>query len=156
MTDTNTLRRILTDSSTVAIVGLSAKWHRPSFFVAKYLLDHGFTVVPVNPNYDEVLGQKCYPDLASIPQSVDIVDLFQRPQTAPDYARQAIEIGARVLWLQLSVTSEEARRIAEDGNLEFVENKCVKIEHGRIFGGLNFMGVDTKIISSRRIKHISN
>ncbi len=156
MTDTNTLRRILTDSSTVAVVGLSAKWHRPSFFVAKYLLDHGFTVVPVNPNYDEVLGQKCYPDLASIPQSVDIVDLFQRPQTAPDYARQAIEIGARVLWLQLSVTSEEARRIAEDGNLEFVENKCVKIEHGRIFGGLNFMGVDTKIISSRRIKHISN
>ncbi len=156
MTDTNTLRRILTDSSTVAIVGLSAKWHRPSFFVAKYLLDHGFTVVPVNPNYDEVLGQKCYPDLASIPQSVDIVDLFQRPQTAPDYARQAIEIGARALWLQLSVTSEEARRIAEDGNLEFVENKCVKIEHGRIFGGLNFMGVDTKIISSRRIKHISN
>ena len=156
MTDTNTLRRILTDSSTVAVVGLSAKWHRPSFFVAKYLLDHGFTVVPVNPNYDEVLGQKCYPDLASIPQSVDIVDLFQRPQTAPDYARQAIAIGARVLWLQLSVTSEEARRIAEDGNLEFVENKCVKIEHGRIFGGLNFMGVDTKIISSRRIKHIAN
>ncbi len=156
MTDTNTLRRILTDSSTVAIVGLSAKWHRPSFFVAKYLLDHGFTVVPVNPNYDEVLGQKCYPDLASIPQSVDIVDLFQRPQTAPGYARQAIAIGARVLWLQLSVTSEEARRIAEDGNLEFVENKCVKIEHGRIFGGLNFMGVDTKIISSRRIKHIAN
>ena len=156
MTDTNTLRRILTDSNTVAIVGLSAKWHRPSFFVAKYLLDHGFTVVPVNPNYDEVLGQKCYPDLASIPQSVDIVDLFQRPQTAPDYARQAIAIGARVLWLQLSVTSEEARRIAEDGNLEFVENKCVKIEHGRIFGGLNFMGVDTKIISSRRIKHIAN
>ena len=156
MTDTNTLRRILTDSNTVAVVGLSAKWHRPSFFVAKYLLDHGFTVVPVNPNYDEVLGQKCYPDLASIPQSVDIVDLFQRPQTAPGYARQAIEIGARVLWLQLSVTSEEARRIAEDGNLEFVENKCVKIEHGRIFGGLNFMGVDTKIISSRRIKHIAN
>ncbi len=156
MTDTNTLRRILTDSSTVAVVGLSAKWHRPSFFVAKYLLDHGFTVVPVNPNYDEVLGQKCYPDLASIPQSVDIVDLFQRPQTAPGYARQAIAIGARVLWLQLSVTSEEARRIAEDGNLEFVENKCVKIEHGRIFGGLNFMGVDTKIISSRRIKHIAN
>ena len=156
MTDTNTLRRILTDSSTVAIVGLSAKWHRPSFFVAKYLLDHGFTVVPVNPNYDEVLGQKCYPDLASIPQSVDIVDLFQRPQTAPGYARQAIAIGARVLWLQLSVTSEEARRIAEDGNLEYVENKCVKIEHGRIFGGLNFMGVDTKIISSRRIKHIAN
>ena len=156
MTDTNTLRRILTDSNTVAIVGLSAKWHRPSFFVAKYLLDHGFTVVPVNPNYDEVLGQKCYPDLASIPQSVDIVDLFQRPQTAPGYARQAIAIGARVLWLQLSVTSEEARRIAEDGNLEYVENKCVKIEHGRIFGGLNFMGVDTKIISSRRIKHIAN
>ncbi len=156
MTDTNTLRRILLDNSTVAIVGLSAKWHRPSYFVAKYLLDHGFSVVPVNPNYDEVLGQKCYPDLASIPHPVDIVDLFQRPQTAPGYARQAIAIGARALWLQLSVTSGEARRIAEDANLGFVEDKCLKIEHGRIFGGLNFMGVDTKIISSRRIKQIAN
>ncbi len=156
MTDTNTLRRILLDNNTVAIVGLSAKWHRPSFFVAKYLLDHGFSVVPVNPNYDEVLGQKCYPDLASIPHPVDIVDLFQRPQTAPGYARQAAAIGAKVLWLQLSVTSEEARGIAEDARLEFVQDKCLKIEHGRIFGGLNFMGVDTKIISSRRIKRIAN
>lgn len=156
MTDTNTLRRILLDNSTVAIVGLSAKWHRPSYFVAKYLLDHGFSVVPVNPNYDEVLGQKCYPDLASIPHSVDIVDLFQRSQTAPGYARQAVAIGARVLWLQLGVTSVQARRIAEDANLGFVEDKCLKIEHGRIFGGLNFMGVDTKIISSRRVKRIAN
>jgi len=156
MTDTNTLRRILLDNNTVAIVGLSAKWHRPSFFVAKYLLDHGFSVVPVNPNYDEVLGQKCYPDLASIPHPVDIVDLFQRPQTAPDYARQAVAIGAKVLWLQLSVTSAQARSIAEQANIGFVQDKCLKIEHGRIFGGLNFMGVDTRIISSRRSKQIAN
>ena len=156
MADTNTLRRILLDNHAVAIVGLSAKWHRPSYFVAKYLLDHGFSVIPVNPNYDQVLGQKCYPDLAAIPHSVDIVDLFQRPQTAPDYARQAVAIGARVLWLQLSVTSAAARAIAQDASLEFVENKCLKIEHGRIFGGLNFMGVDTKIISSRRLRQIAN
>ncbi len=156
MTDTNTLRRILTDSHTIAIVGLSAKWHRPSYFVAKYLLDHGFEVIPVNPNYDQVLGQKCYPDLASIPHSVDIVDLFQRSQTAPDYARQAVAIGAQVLWLQLSVTSAQACRIAEQANIGFVEDKCLKIEHGRIFGGLNFMGVDTRIISSRRSKQIAN
>lgn len=156
MSDTNTLRRILMENNTVAVVGLSAKWHRPSYFVAKYLLDHGFKVVPVNPNHDEILGQKCYPDLASIPHSIDIVDLFQRSEVAPGYARQAIETDARVLWLQLSVTSDEAKKIAEDGNIEFVQNKCVKIEHGRIFGGLNFMGVDTKIISSQRIKTISN
>ncbi len=156
MTDTNTLRRILLDNNTVAIVGLSAKWHRPSYFVAKYLLDHGFNVIPVNPNYTEVLGQKCYPDLASIPRPIDIVDLFQRPQTAPDYARQAIAIGAGALWLQLGVTSDEAHRIAQDADLEFVENRCLKIEHGRIFGGLNFMGVNTKIISSRRLRHIAN
>ncbi len=134
MTDTHTLRRILLDNHRIAIVGLSAKRHRPSYLVAKYLLDHGFAVIPVNPNYDEVLGQKCYPDLASIPHSVDIVALFQRPQTAPGYARQAVAIGARILWLQLGVTSDPGRRIAEQAGLGFVEDKCLKIEHDRIFG----------------------
>ena len=156
MTDTKTLHRILTDNNTVAIVGLSAKWHRPSFFVGKYLLDHGYNVIPVNPNYQEILGQKCYPDLDSIPVSVDIVDLFQRADTTPEYARQAVSIGAKVVWLQLGIINQEAKEITESGSLDFVMDKCVKIEHARIFGGLNFIGVDTKIISSTRNKIISN
>ena len=156
MIDTNTLRRILLENNTVAIVGLSAKWHRPSYFVGKYLLDHGYRIIPVNPNYDEILGQKCYPDLASIPHPVDIVDLFQRQETTPDYARQAIEIGARVLWLQLGIVNHDAMKLAEEANMDFVMDKCIKIEHGRIFGGLNFMGVNTRIISSTRNKVISN
>ncbi len=156
MLNTNALRRILLENNTVAIVGLSDKWHRPSYFVGKYLVDHGYKIIPVNPNHEEILGQKCYPDLASIPHPVDIVDLFQRADTTPDYARQAIKIGAKVLWLQLGIINQEAQKLAQDANLKFVMNKCLKIEHARIFGGLNFIGVDTKIISSSRIKVISN
>ncbi len=156
MPDTNTLRRILSENNTVAIVGLSDKWHRPSYFVGKYLLDHGYNVIPVNPNSDEILGMKSYPDLASIPDPVDIVDLFQRAETTPGYSQQAIDIGAKVVWLQLGLENDEAKQITEKAGLEYVQNKCVKIEHGRIFGGLNFMGVDTKIISSRRLKTIAN
>lgn len=156
MSDIPTLRRILTECHTIAVVGLSAKWHRPSFFAAKYMQDHGYRIIPVNPNYDEILGEKCYPDLASIPESVDMVDLFQRPETTPDYARQAVAIGAKVLWLQLGITNDEARQIAEAGGLDVVEDRCIKIEHARLFGGLNFIGVDTKVISSHRNKHIAN
>ncbi|WP_423908706.1 CoA-binding protein [Candidatus Spongiihabitans sp.] len=156
MLNTNALRKILLENNTVAIVGLSDKWHRPSYFVGKYLVDHGYKIIPVNPNHEQILGQQCYPDLASIPHPVDIVDLFQRADTTPDYALQAIEIGAKVLWLQLGIINQEAQKLAQDANLKFVMNKCLKIEHARIFGGLNFIGVDTKIISSSRIKVISN
>jgi predicted CoA-binding protein len=156
MIGTSEIRRILQNNKTIAMVGLSAKWHRPSYFAAKYLLDHGYRVIPVNPNYDEILGQKCYPDLASIPDAVDVVDLFQRADTTPGYARDAESIKAKVLWLQLGIENDEARKIAEHAGMEFVQNHCMKIEHGRIFGGLNFIGVDTKIISSTRLKIISN
>ena len=156
MSDTNQIRRILLDTRTIAMVGLSAKWHRPSYFAAKYLIDHGYRVIPVNPNYDEILGEKCYPDLKSIPEPVDVVNLFQRAEMCPEYARQGVEIGAKVIWLQLEIKSEEAKQIAEAEGLEYVDDRCMKIEHGRIFGGLNFMGVDTKIISSTRLKSIAN
>lgn len=156
MPNTNALRSILLENNTVAIVGLSAKWHRPSYFVGKYLLDHGYKIIPVNPNYEEILGQKCYPDLASIPQPVDIVNLFQQADTTPDYARQAIKIGAKVLWLQLGISNQVAQKLAQEASLKFVMDKCLKIEHARIFGGLNFIGVNTKIISSARSKIISN
>ncbi len=156
MADTNQIRRILLETKTIAMVGLSAKWHRPSYFAAKYLNDHGYRVIPVNPNYDEILGEQCYPDLESIPVKIDIVDLFQRAELTPGYAEQAVQIGARVVWLQLRIKNPEAEKIASEGGLEYVEDRCVKIEHGRIFGGLNFMGVDTKIISSTRLKSIAN
>ncbi|MXZ80372.1 MAG: CoA-binding protein [Gammaproteobacteria bacterium] len=156
MADTNEIRRIFLENRTVAMVGLSANWYRPSFFAAKYLVDHGYRVIPVNPNYKEVLGETCYPDLASIPDKIDVVDLFQKAETTPEYARQAVSIGARVLWLQLGITNSEAERIAREAGMDYVEDRCMKIEHSRIFGGLNFVGVNTGIISSTRNKTIAN
>src|SRR5512139_923209 len=150
MDDTHKLRRILRDNRTVAVVGLSANWYRPSYFAAKYLQEHGYRIVPVNPAYDAVLGEKCYRSLAEIPGKVDIVDCFRRSEEIPAIADEAIAIGAKVLWMQLGVTNEAARRKAEAAGLEVVEDRCVKIEHGRLFGGLGWAGVDTKVISARR------
>jgi predicted CoA-binding protein len=150
MTDINTLRRILSDYKRVAMVGLSADWSRPSNFAAKYLLEHGFEVIPVNPKYDEIHGQKCYPDLASIPSPVDIVDLFQRADRIPPFVDAAIEIGAKVVWMQLGIEHEEAAEKARNAGLEVVMDRCIKIEYARLFGGLNTAGVNTGIISARR------
>ena len=150
MTDINTLRRILTDYKRVAVVGLSADWSRPSNFVGKYLLEHGFEVFPVNPRYDEILGRKCYPDLAAIPTPVDIVDLFQRPERIPPFVDAAIDIGARVVWMQLGIVHEEAAARARAAGLEVVMDRCIKIEFARLFGGLNTAGVNTGVISARR------
>jgi predicted CoA-binding protein len=150
MTDIKDLRRILTDYKRVAIVGLSADWSRPSNFAAKYLLDHGFEVVPVNPKYDEILGQKCYADLRDIPTPVDVVDLFQRVDRIPPFVDQAIEIGAKVVWMQLGIIHEEAAQKACDAGLEVVMDRCMKIEYARLFGGLNTIGVNTGVISAQR------
>ncbi len=154
MTDIPTLRRILADSHSIAVVGLSANWHRPSFFAAKYLQDHGYRVIPVNPAYDEVLGQTCYPTLESIPEPVDVVDCFRRAADIPPLAESAVAIGAKVLWLQLGVVNENAAAIARTGGLEVVMDRCMKIEHARLFGGLNFIGVNTGLISSRRARRL--
>lgn len=150
MPDIDTLRRMLTEYKRVAMVGLSADWSRPSNFAAKYLLEHGFEVTPVNPKYDEILGQKCYPDLQSIPTSIDVVDLFQRSDRVPPFVDQAIEIGAKLVWMQLNIIHEEAAQTALDAGLEVVMNRCMKIEFARLFGGLNTIGVNTGIISARR------
>lgn len=156
MTDIPTLRRILKENHTVAMVGLSASWYRPSNFAAKYLLDHGFQVIPVNPRCDEVLGQRCYPDLESIPGQVDVVDLFQRPGNVPPFVEQAIRIGARVVWMQLGIVNEEAAARAREAGLEVVMNRCMKIEYARLFGGLNFVGVNTGVISSKRPLYVTH
>jgi predicted CoA-binding protein len=149
-TDIPTLRRILGTCKTIAVVGLSANWYRPSYFAAKYMLDHGYTVIPVNPAYTEVLGQKCYRSLADIPVSVDMVDCFRKSEEIPAIADEAIAVGARVLWMQLGVISETAKRKALEAGLEVVMDRCVKIEHARLFGGLNWIGVNTRVISSKR------
>ena len=150
MTDIKDLRRILNDYKRVAVVGLSADWSRPSNFAAKYLLDHGFEVIPVNPKYDEILGQKCYAGLSDIPGPVDVVDLFQRVVRIPPFVDQAIEIGAKVVWMQLGIIHEEAAQKARDAGLEVVMDRCMKIEYARLFGGLNTIGVNTGVISSQR------
>ena len=155
MIDSNELRRILKECKTVAVVGLSANEMRPSFFAAKYMQDHGYRIIPVNPNYDEILGEKCYPDLVSIPEPVDMVDLFQRADRAMPFVEQAIEIGAKVVWMQLGVINDEAAKLASDAGLEVVMDRCVKIEYARLFGGLNWAGVNTKVISAKRPLYVN-
>ncbi len=150
MDDISKLRRILREGRTVAVVGLSAQWHRPSYFAAKYLQEHGYRVIPVNPAYESVLGERCYKSLADIPVKVDVVDCFRRSEEIPALADQAIAIGAKVLWMQLGVRHAEARARAEAAGLQVVEDRCMKIEHARLFGGLGWAGVDTKVISARR------
>ena len=108
MSDIPTLRRILAENKTLAVVGLSGNWYRPSFFAAKYMQEHGYRIIPVNPNYEEILGEKCYPDLASIPEPVDIVDCFRAASEIPALAEQAVEIGAKVLWTQLEIINYDA------------------------------------------------
>ncbi|MCP4232438.1 MAG: CoA-binding protein [Aestuariibacter sp.] len=156
MTDNNQLRRILRESKTLAVVGLSANTMRPSFFAAKYMQDHGYRIIPVNPNYDEILGEKCYADLYSIPDQVDMVDLFQRSDRVLPFVEQAMEIGAKVIWMQLGVVNQQAAKLASDAGLDVVMDRCVKIEYARIFGGLNWVGVDTKIISAKRPLYVNH
>ena len=144
------LRRILTQQRTIAIVGLSAQWYRPSHFAAKYMQDHGYRILPVNPNYSEVLGRRCYPSLADITEPVGIVDCFRKSEEMVAIAREAVAIGARVLWMQLGIRNDEAAEIAAGAGLDVVFDRCVKIEHARIMGGLNWAGVNTRVISARR------
>ncbi|MCW5640901.1 MAG: CoA-binding protein [Burkholderiaceae bacterium] len=152
MTTINALTHILRTCRTIAVVGLSAEWHRPSYFASKYMQSHGYTVVPVNPRYagGEILGQRVYGDLAEIPFAVDMVDVFRRTEDALPIARQAVAIGARCLWQQIGVVNQDADRLARENGLASVMDRCVKIEHARLFGGLNWIGVNTRVISARR------
>ena len=150
MDDGDKTRRILLRYKTIAVVGLSAQWHRPSYFAAKYMQEHGYRVIPVNPMYEEILGEKSYKSVRDIPDKVDIVDCFRKSADIPPIAEDAIAIGAKVLWMQLGVHNAAARERAEAAGLEVVEDRCVKIEHGRFFGGLGWAGVNTKVISAKR------
>jgi predicted CoA-binding protein len=148
--DIASLRRILKGNHTIAIVGLSAEWHRPSYFVAKYVQQHGYRIVPVNPRYDSILGERCYAKLEDIPFPVDMVDVFRKPADLPPIAASAVAIGAKCLWQQLGVMNAEADAMARAAGLDSVMDRCVKIEHARLFGGLNWVGVNTRVISARR------
>jgi predicted CoA-binding protein len=149
------LRRILTGSRTIAVVGLSANWYRPSYFAAKYMQDFGYRIIPVNPAYREVLGERCYPDLRSARKgagvAIDIVDCFRKSEDIPPIARDAVAIGAKVLWMQLGIRNDEAAKIATDAGLDVVMNRCVKIERARLLGGLSWAGVNTGVISAKRL-----
>jgi hypothetical protein len=157
MSTIHTLRRILGTCRTIAVVGLSPQWHRPSFFAAKYMQEHGFRVVPVNPGATEILGERCYPSVTAASEAlardghgIDMVDCFRRSEDIPPIADEAIAIGAKCLWLQLGVVHEAAAARARAAGLDVVMDRCVKIEHARLFGGLNWAGVNTRVVSARR------
>jgi uncharacterized protein len=148
------LRGILNRVRTIAMVGASEHWNRPSFFAMKYLQDKGYRVVPVNPQAkgEEILGEKVYRSIAEIPEKIDMVDVFRRAEAAPELVDQAIAKGAKVVWMQLGVRNDEAAAKAEAAGLDVVMNRCPKIEYSRLHGELAWSGVNTGIISSKRRK----
>jgi predicted CoA-binding protein len=148
--DISALRRILQQCRTIAVVGLSAEWHRPSYFAASYLQGKGYRIVPVNPKYPSILGETSYARLEDIPFKVDMVDVFRKPADVLPIAHSAVAIGARCLWQQLGVVNTEADAVARAAGLDSVMDRCVKIEHARLFGGLHWVGVNTGVISSHR------
>jgi predicted CoA-binding protein len=143
---------ILNAARSVAIVGASSNPARPSYFVATYLLSSSadYDVYFVNPRESEILGRPCYASLRELPVVPDVVDVFRRPADLPDVAREAIDVGAKVLWIQLGLWSAEAAELASTAGLEVVMDRCLKIEHARFHGGLHLSGFDTGVISSRR------
>jgi predicted CoA-binding protein len=148
--DPAVIRRLLTGARTVAVVGMSSDPQKASAFVASYLQHEGYRIIPVNPRGGRVLGETIYPDLASIPDPVDIVDVFRPSPETPGFARQAVAIGARALWLQLRIISFEAAEIASAAGLDVVMDRCLKMEHGRFNGTLHWGGMNTEIISARK------
>jgi predicted CoA-binding protein len=148
--DPRTIRKVFSYARTVAIVGLSPNRLRASFFVGQYLQYRGFRIVPVNPGADEVLGERSYPTVSAIPFDVDVVDVFREPGAAPSIAEEAIQKGARALWLQFGVISPQAAERAAQAGLDVVMDRCMKIEHGRYFGEMHWFGLNTGIVTSRR------
>jgi predicted CoA-binding protein len=146
------IQRILREARTVAIVGLSKDPQRASWFVASYLKKEGYTVIPVNPKAGMILGEKAYPDLASIPVPVDLVDVFRPAAECLRVAQQAVAIGAKALWLQLRLINIEAAEVAAKAGLSVVVDRCVKMEHGRYSGRLHWGGMNTEIISARKAR----
>jgi predicted CoA-binding protein len=148
--DALTIQRVLHTARTIAVVGLSGNELRASYFVGYYLKRHGYRVIPVNPRETEVLGEKSYASLLDVPVPVDVVDVFRAPAALPGIAREAVEIGAGALWCQFGVINEEGARIAEDGGMTVVVDRCIKIEHARYVGRMHWLGFNTQRITSVR------
>src|SRR5437773_6172640 len=142
--------RILDRYRNIAMVGLSSNPFRPSHFAAIYLIAEGYQVVPVNPRETEVLGLKSYPSIKAISGPIAVVDIFRESAAVPAIVEEAIAIGAKVVWTQLGVINEEAAERAHAAGLEVVMDRCMKIEHARFFGGLNTIGMNTAVITSKR------
>ncbi|GAA2712880.1 CoA-binding protein [Actinoplanes palleronii] len=148
--DVTTIQRILHTAKTVAIVGLSSNELRASYFVGYYLKRHGYQVIPVNPRETEILGERSYPSLTDLPGPVDVVNVFRAPAALPQIARDAVAIGAGALWCQFGVLNDEGNRIAADGGLDLVVDRCLKIEHARYIGRMHWLGFNTQRITSVR------
>jgi predicted CoA-binding protein len=150
------LRGVLRRTKTIAMVGASPNWNRPSYFVMKYLQAKGFRVIPVNPRAagEEILGEPVVASLADVPVPVDLVDVFRASDAAPAIVEEAIGIGAKAVWMQIGVRHDEAAARAEAAGLDVVMNRCPKIEYSRLCGELGWSGVNTGIISSRRRKQV--
>lgn len=154
--DDDYIRGILRKTNVIAMVGASANWNRPSYFAMKYLQQKGYRVIPVNPREvgKEILGEKVYGDLSEIPVKVDMVDCFRNSEAIPPIAEAAIKMGASVLWMQLGVRNDEAAQKAEAAGLSVVMNRCPKIEYGRLSQEIGWMGVNTRVVSSKRNRRI--
>jgi O-acetylhomoserine (thiol)-lyase len=150
--DDTYLRKILRENKTIAMVGASANWNRPSYFAMKYLLDRGYKVIPVNPAAagQEIMGQKVYASLADLPQKVNMVDIFRNSEAAGPITDDAIKHGAKILWMQLGVRNDAAARRAEDAGMTVVMNRCPKIEHSRLSGTIEWHGIASGVISSKK------
>jgi predicted CoA-binding protein len=135
----------------IAVVGLSSNHLRASNFVGYYLHRHGYEVIPVNPREEEVFGLKCYPSIGEIPEPVDVVDVFRDPSAVPAIAEEAVAAGAKYLWLQFGVISPEGVEIAEEGGMQVVMDRCIKIEHARYMGRMHWLGFNTDRISAHRV-----
>lgn len=148
--NSDTIRRLLHSVRTIAIVGLSDKSERASNFVGSYLKSEGYKIVPVNPLKEEILGEKCYPDLKSIPFPVDIVDIFRRPDECVKIVQEAIDIKAKAAWMQLGIVNRDAAKLAYDHQMPVIMDRCIKMEHGRYSGALHWAGMNTEIITARK------
>ena len=149
------MAKLLAESKSIAVVGLSSRENRAGYYVPAYLQDNGYKIIPVNPNLESALGEKAYPDLTSIPVPIDLVLIFRRSEQVMTPVKSAIEIGAASVWMQLGIVNEEAAQKARDAGLEVVMDRCMKIEYARLYGGLNWIGVNTGVISAQRPRHFN-
>lgn len=148
--DPLTIQRVLHSAHTIAIVGLSANQLRASNFVGFYLKRHGYRVIPVNPRETEILGEVSYPSLSDVPDRVDIVNVFRAPDALPTIAGEAVAIKASALWCQFGVINAEGTRLAEEGGLDVIVDRCLKIEHARYVGRMHWLGFNTQRVTSVR------